>query len=60
MLTRILGECGTSFKLAGGTIDNFTNVLSRALANAQGYFAGTGLPGADVVLMPSPQGVGVE
>jgi phosphoglycerate dehydrogenase-like enzyme len=38
---------------AGGTFDNFTNVLSRALANAQGYLAGGSLPSTDVVLMPS-------
>jgi phosphoglycerate dehydrogenase-like enzyme len=38
---------------AGGTFDNFTNVLSRALANAQGYLASGDLPSTDAVLMPS-------
>jgi D-3-phosphoglycerate dehydrogenase len=38
--------------LAGATIDNFDNIIERAVANAQSYLERGRLPEADAVLMP--------
>jgi len=38
--------------MAGATIDNFGFVIGRAVANAQQYLSGEGLPGADAVSVP--------
>jgi D-3-phosphoglycerate dehydrogenase / 2-oxoglutarate reductase len=38
--------------LAGATIDNFDNIIERAVANAKGYLESGRLPEADGVLLP--------
>jgi D-3-phosphoglycerate dehydrogenase len=37
---------------AGATIDNFDNIIERAVSNARGYLETGRLPDADAVLMP--------
>ena len=38
--------------LAGATLDNFSGVMARAVANAEAFLAGRALPERDVVLVP--------
>jgi phosphoglycerate dehydrogenase-like enzyme len=47
-----LDETVVTPHMAGGTIDNFDNIIERAVANAKAYLETGRLPEADVVLMP--------
>jgi lactate dehydrogenase-like 2-hydroxyacid dehydrogenase len=38
--------------LAGATIDNFDNIIGRAVANARAYLETGELPAGDAVLVP--------
>jgi phosphoglycerate dehydrogenase-like enzyme len=47
-----LDETVVTPHMAGGTIDNFDNIIGRALSNARTYLETGRLPEADAVLMP--------